>query len=101
MSVFVVLNLGTKSRSHGVVDGVTDRDGGDYEGDEGRIYSLKKLWDTVDCIPIREEEALVLKKYVYNYSKDHDIRSSIKVRDLVWGIIDVLSQLMGTSFSLR
>ena len=50
-----------------------DPDGGDYEGDDGRIFSdEEETWDTVDCIPIREEEALLLKKYVYSYSKEHD-----------------------------
>ena len=72
-----------------------DPDGGDYEGDEGRIYSdEEEAWDTVDCIPIREEEALVLKKYVYNYSKDHDYQVINQgARSCLGYCSDVLSQI--------
>jgi hypothetical protein len=51
----------------------SDPDGGDYEGDEGRIYAdEEEAWDSVDCVSISNTEALRIKSYVYNYGKDHD-----------------------------
>ena len=72
-----------------------DPNGGDYEGDDGRIYSdEEEAWDTVDCIPIRKEEALQIKKYVYSYSKDHDYQVINQgARSCLGYCSDVLSQI--------
>jgi hypothetical protein len=51
----------------------SDPDGGDYEGDDGRIYAdEEENWDSVDCVSISTSEAIRIKSYVYNYSKEHD-----------------------------
>ena len=72
-----------------------DPDGGDYEGDDGRIYSdEEEAWGTVDCIPIREEEALKIKQYVYSYSKEHDYQVINQgARSCLGYCSDVLSQI--------
>lgn len=72
-----------------------DPDGGDYEGDDGRIYSdEEETWDRVDCVPIREEEARRIKKYVYSYSKTHDYQVINQgARSCLGYCSDVLSQI--------
>ena len=73
----------------------SDPDGGDYEGDDGRIYSdEEEAWDRVDCIPIREEEALRIKTFVYDYGKHHDYQVINQgARSCLGYCSDVLSQV--------
>lgn len=72
-----------------------DPDGGDYEGDDGRIYAdEEEAWDRVDCIPISKTESQTIKSYVYNYGKTHDYQVVNQgARSCLGYCSDVLSQI--------
>lgn len=73
----------------------SDPDGGDYEGDDGRIYAdEEEQWDKVDCIPIRQEEAMTIKTYVATYGQHHDYQVINQgARSCLGYCSDVLNQI--------
>jgi len=73
----------------------SDPDGGDYDGDDGRIYAdEEENWDTMDCVTISETEALRIKTYVYEYGKTHDYQVINQgARSCLGYCSDVLSQI--------